>query len=245
VGDFPALEAWPGNLWLVRGLPGPAYVPVPDPTRREGRPVSGIADWLLNVPAPAAYALIAVLVFGEAAVFIGFVLPGETAVIIGGVLASTGRLSLSAVTVVVVVAAIVGDSVGFEVGRHLGPRMLASRLLRRHGHRATGAQTFLREKGGWAVFLGRFTAFLRAVMPGLAGTSRMPYPRFLAFNAAGALVWGVAVVLLGFFAGNSYDVVQRALGRGSAAVITVLVLAGLVLWHRRRRSTARSERAVD
>jgi len=208
--------------------------------------VSNIADWLLNVPAPAAYALIALLVFGEAAVFVGFVLPGETAVIIGGVLAASGRLSLTAVLVLVVAAAIAGDSVGFEVGRRVGPRLLAARPLHRHRHRVDRAQEFLRERGGWAVFLGRATAFLRAVMPGLAGTSRMPYPRFLFYNAAGAVVWGGGVTLLGYFAGNSYGVLEKALGRGSAALIAVFVVVGLLAWRRyRSRSTAQLELAND
>ena len=197
--------------------------------------MSGVATWFFDVPAPAAYVLIAVLVFAEAAVFVGFVLPGETAVILGGVLAASGRLSLPAVMALVVVAAILGDSVGFEVGRHLGPRILASRPLRRHEPALAAAQRFLREKGGWAVFLGRFTAFLRAVMPALAGTSRMHYPRFLAYNAAGGLVWGVGVVLLGFFAGNSYAAAQKALGRSSALGIAVIVVTALILWLRHRR----------
>ena len=193
-----------------------------------------IADWLLTVPAPAAYAVIAALVFAEAAVFVGFVLPGETAVILGGVLAANGRLSLPVVMVLVVVAAIVGDSVGFEVGRHFGPRVLASRPLRRHQRALLGAQRVLRERGGWAVFLGRFTAFFRAVMPGLAGTSRMPYPRFLAFNAAGAVVWGGGVALLGYFAGTSYAAAEHALGQGSAALIAVFLVLGLLAWRRYR-----------
>ena len=196
--------------------------------------MSSVADWLLSIPAPAAYALIATLVFSEAAVFVGFVLPGETAVIVGGVLAATGRLSLTALIVLVVAAAILGDSVGFEVGRHFGPRVLASRPLRRHEHRVAGAQRFLRDRGGWAVFLGRFTAFLRAVMPGLAGTSQMPYARFLAYNAAGALVWGGGVAVLGFFAGNSYEAAQQAMGRGSAVLIAVVVVVGLLVWRRHR-----------
>jgi membrane protein DedA with SNARE-associated domain len=193
-----------------------------------------IADWLLAVPAPAAYAVIAALVFAEAAVFVGFVLPGETAVILGAVLAANGRLSLPVVMVLVVAAAIVGDSVGFEVGRHFGPRVLASRPLRRHQRALSGAQRVLRERGGWAVFLGRFTAFFRAVMPGLAGTSRMPYPRFLAFNAAGAVVWGGGVALLGYFAGTSYAAAERALGQGSAALIAVFLVLGLLAWRRYR-----------
>ncbi len=197
--------------------------------------MSGIVHWLQAVHGPVAYAVIAALVFGEAAVFLGFVLPGETAVVIGGVLAATGRLQLSLLLVVVVAAAVVGDTVGYEVGRQLGPRVLASRPLRRHEHRMEGAQNFLRRRGGMAVFLGRFTAFLRAVMPGLAGTSRMPYGRFLVFNAAGGIVWGIGVALLGFFAGNSYQAAENTLGRTSAIVLAAVVVIGLLVWHRRRR----------
>lgn len=120
---------------------------------------------LLALPAGLAVALIAVLVFAEAAVFVGFVLPGETAVLIGGVLASTGRISLPLLLVVVVVAAVAGDSVGYKVGRRFGPRLLGWRLLRPHQHRIGEARDFLRRRGGCAVLLGRFTAFLRAVTP--------------------------------------------------------------------------------
>lgn len=195
------------------------------------------APQVLALPAGLAYVLIAALVFGEAAVFIGFVLPGETAVILGGVLAANHRLSLTALLIVVVVSAILGDSVGYEVGRHLGPRALEWRLLQRHRKRIDRAREFLRERGGWAVFLGRFTAFLRAVTPGLAGVSRMPYPRFLAFNAAGGAFWGIGVALLGYTAGASYSKVESTLGRGSAVLTVVVVLAGLVAWrvHRRRQ----------
>lgn len=84
------------------------------------------------------------------------------------------------------------------------------------------------------MFLGRFTAFLRAVMPGLAGTSRMPYRRFLLYNAIGAVVWGGGVALLGYFAGTSYAAVERILGGSSTALVTVFVLAGLLAWRRYR-----------
>ncbi len=202
-----------------------------------------LVDRLLGVPPVVAYLLIGALVFSEAAIFVGFVLPGETAVVLGGVLASSGRLSLPWLLVLVVVAAVVGDTVGYEVGKHAGPRVLRSRLLRRHQQRLDGARDFLRRRGGTAVFLGRFTAFLRAVMPALAGVSRMPYPRFLAFNAAGGLVWGVGVALLGYFAGASYARVETALGRGSAILLGIILVGGLLVWHRHRR--ARQDKTVS
>jgi len=201
--------------------------------------MSGVVEHLTALSGPVALAVIGALVFGEAAVFVGFVLPGETAVLLGGVLAGTGRLSLTLLLVVVIATAVVGDSVGYEVGRHFGPRLLASRPLERHAGRILGAQTFLRERGGWAVLLSRLTAFLRAVMPGLAGSSRMPYGRFLVFNALGGVLWGGGVVLLGYFAGNSYERVEGVLGKASAGVIAVLLVAAFVVWRvRRRRSSS-------
>lgn len=200
-----------------------------------------LVDYLLAVPAPLAYALIAALVFAEAALFVGFVLPGETAVLFGGVLASTGHLSLALLLVLVVGAAVLGDSVGFEVGRKLGPRLLDVRPLRKHRDRLESAQGYLRRRGGRAVVLGRWTAFLRAVMPALAGASRMHYPTFLTFNAAGGLVWGVAVSLIGFFAGASYEKAATLLGRTSAVILGMVLVALVVAFIRHRKH---SERAV-
>ena len=207
--------------------------------------MSGLLDGLLSAPPALVYLLVGLLVFGEAAVFAGFVLPGETAVVLGGVLASRGEIDLPALVVLVVLCAIVGDSVGYEVGRHLGPRVLAWGPLRRHEHRLGRARSFLRERGGSAVFLGRWTAFLRAVMPGLAGVSRMPYRRFLVWNAIGGLAWGTTFCLVGYLAGNSYEVVASRIGTGGALVTAGLVVVALVVWHvrRRRREGADEESA--
>ena len=201
--------------------------------------MSGVIAHLLSLPAPWAYATIAALVFAEAALFVGFVLPGETAVLIGGLLAATGHLSLPTLLLLVVLAGVVGDSVGFEVGRWLGPRILDLRVLRRHRTRLEGARTYLRQRGGRAVVLGRWTALLRAMTPALAGASSMSYRRFLAFNVIGGLVWGTGVTLLGYLAGDSYDLVAKTLGRTSAVVVALLLVVGLVMWHRRRRGNGR------
>jgi len=105
-------------------------------------------------------------------------------------------------------------------------------------HRQEGlrrAQEALRNNGGRAVFLARFTAFLRAVMPGLAGTARMPYRRFLAFNAAGGLVWASGFTMLGYAAGASYRTVEKVAGRASEIILAVVVVAVIALVIRRRR----------
>jgi membrane protein DedA with SNARE-associated domain len=192
--------------------------------------MTGLLDHLLNVRGPLVYMLVAAIVFAEDALFVGFVIPGETAAVLGGVIASRGHVSYPLIAAVVVLAAIVGDTVGYEVGRHLGPRIIAVNVLARHRERLASAQEFLRRRGGAAVFLGRFVAFFRAVMPALAGASRMYYPRFLAFNAAGGLVWGIGFTLLGFLAGNSYTRIEKAVGRDAAVAVAVIVVGALVVW---------------
>lgn len=201
--------------------------------------MTGLVERLLNVPSGVIYAVVAVLVFAEDAIFVGFVIPGETAAVIGGVAASRDRVSLVAMVLIVVAAAIIGDSVGYEVGRIVGTRLLDARLLESHRERVRSAQDLLARRGGAAVFLGRFIAFFRAMMPALAGSSRMSYGRFLTFNAAGGIVWGVTFVLVGYLAGNSYETVAKNVGRGVAAAIAALVVVILVGWRvRRRRSNA-------
>lgn len=200
--------------------------------------MSHLMPVLTSVPAPWAYALVGALVFAEAALFVGFVLPGETAVLLGGAMAASGRLSLPGLILVVVGAAIVGDTVGYEVGRHAGPRLLDSRPLRRHRDRLEAARTRLREKGGASVFASRFTALLRAVMPALCGMSRMPYRRFLLYNAAGGIVWGAGVTVLGYLAGRSYHRVETSLGGFGALLLLLFLGAGVLAWHRGRRKRA-------
>lgn len=197
--------------------------------------MSGLLNRLLELHGPLVYALVSLLVFAEDALFIGFVLPAETAAVLGGVAASLGHVSLPMIALVVVAAAIIGDSVGYEVGRHLGPRLRHTRLLRRHDQRLDHARDLLAKRGGTAVFAGRFVAFFRATMPALAGAAGMPYLRFLAFNAAGGLVWGVGVVLLGYLAGNSYAVVERTAGHAVALPVAALALIVAVVWRVRHR----------
>ncbi|HEY2297873.1 MAG TPA: DedA family protein [Jatrophihabitans sp.] len=196
-----------------------------------------LIDRLLDLRGAMVYLIVAAIVFAEDALFVGFVIPGETAAVLGGVIASRGHVSYPLIAVTVVLAAVVGDTVGYEVGRHLGPRIIDSKPLAKRRERIGSAQDFLRRRGGSAVFLGRFVAFFRAVMPALAGASRMFYPRFLAYNAAGGIIWGVGFTLLGFLAGNSYKQIEKTVGRGAAFAVAGIVIVGFIVWrvraHRR------------
>ncbi len=200
--------------------------------------VSAIIDPLLTFRGWPAYAVVGGLAFAEAAVFVGFVLPGETAVILGGVLAYRHSVSLFVMLGVVVLAAIVGDSVGYEVGRHFGDRILSAKIFRKHQAAIATGKDRLHRLGGRAVFVGRFTAFLRAVMPGMAGTVKLPYPTFLAWNAAGGILWGAGFTLLGYLAGASYTKLEKYANILSWVVLGVVVaLVAWWVWRRRRKPT--------
>ena len=196
---------------------------------------------LARVSGPVALLLIAALVFGETALFLGFVIPGETAAVLGGVLASRGRVSLPLLVVVVVVAAVMGPLVGYEIGRHLGGRLIAARRMRPVAAGMDRAQGVLHRRGGLAVLLGRFVAVLRALMPAVAGTTRMRYRTFLIYNVLGGIIWGVGYCLLGYAAGSAYAAIERTVGTGVAIVLAVVVLAAVAFWairrHRRERAT--------
>ncbi len=204
--------------------------------------IGSLVDQILSAPTWLVLLVVGLLVFAEDAIFVGFVLPGETAAILGGVAASLGHVPLPAVIAVVIIAAIVGDTVGYEIGRAVGPKVLNARAFAKHRSRIEEAERFLAGRGGWAVFLARWVAFLRAVMPALAGVARMRYLTFLTFNAAGGILWGAASVTLGYVAGASYARVEKTLGRDAAIAVAAIVVVAVVVWEvRRRRRAAREE----
>jgi membrane-associated protein len=203
--------------------------------------INSLVNTVLGAPPWLVYVLVGLVVFAEDALFVGFVLPGETLAIIGGVTASLGHTHLSVILLIVVLAAIVGDSVGFEIGRLFGPKIMAHRFFDKRRKRLDSAQDFLRRRGGAAVFLGRWTAFFRAVMPALAGLSRMKYRVFLPWNAAGGIAWGSTMVVAGYLAGESYHRVEKWLGRGAAIIVAIIVLVAIAVWAvRRHRQEARA-----
>ena len=200
-----------------------------------------ITHEVLSAPTWLVLLVVGLVVFAEDAIFVGFVVPGETVALLGGVAASIGHVPLAAVLVVVIAAAIIGDSVGFEVGRHLGGRVVRLKAFDKHRDRIDSAQDFLGRRGGAAVFLGRWTAFLRAVIPALAGMSKMHYPTFLRWNAAGGIAWGAVVVTAGYLAGQSYAKVETWLGRGAGIAVAAIAVVAFVVWQVRRNRAEATE----
>lgn len=196
-------------------------------------------DWLQRIGEQAGawlYLIAGGLAFAEAAILVGVVLPGEIALLVAGFAAHQGWIALWPMVGVAIAAAILGDSVGYEVGRQIGPWLRGSRLGRRIGQDRWGkAEDFLHRHGGKAVLLGRFTALLRALTPGVAGAARLPYLRvFLPWNVAGAVVWGGGCVLLGYGFSASLAAVGRYLAWGPIVLIVVVLVVYLLV--RRRRA---------
>ena len=187
-----------------------------------------IDGWLASY----GYVVVFLLVMAES---IGIPVPGETALIGAALYAgSTHKLEIGLVIAVAIAGAIIGDNIGFSLGRYGG-----ARLLLRHGHRIRldegrlkiGIWLF-RRHGGKVVFWGRFVSILRTYAAFLAGTNRMEWPRFLVFNAAGAIVWATVF-------GVSYYVFGSALRRLSTAIDVTLgvvgsaVLVAFLVWSKR------------
>jgi undecaprenyl-diphosphatase len=187
--------------------------------------IASIADRILGLHGWAAVAVVFALPALESSAFVGFVFPGEIGVLLGGVLAYQHKVSLPAVLVAGIAGAIVGDSVGYEVGKRWGRQLLhgtVGRVVK--AHHLERAERYLATRGGKAVFFGRFTAALRVLIPGLAGMSGLEYRTFLAYNAAGGTLWAGAFVVAGYAAGGSWRQVEHVAGRAS---IVLLLLGAL------------------
>jgi membrane protein DedA with SNARE-associated domain len=168
----------------------------------------------------------------------GLWLPGETALIAAAVYAANGHLSITAVIVVAMVAAIIGDNIGYWLGREGGRRLLYHyEASRRFADRVLPpAERFFERHGGKAVFLARFFGGLRVTGAWMAGITRMEWWRFLLWNAAGGIVWAVGVSLLAYYAGKAAADALAHYGvyAGIAlGIVFVLTIAGLHVWKRR------------
>lgn len=192
--------------------------------------MSSVLDIAAGLVSPWAYVVLGLLAAAESAAFVGLAVPGETAMLLGGFLAFQGRVNLGVMMVTGAAGAVVGDSIGYQIGRLFGEPLKRSRLGRRVGEdRWAKGEAYLRAKGGRAVFVGRFVGLLRALVPALAGMSRMPYRTFLPWNVAGGLIWAPGFVLLGYLAGGSYRQVERAAGRAGLLLLALVVVVGAVV----------------
>jgi membrane protein DedA with SNARE-associated domain len=172
----------------------------------------------------------------------GLWVPGETALIAAGVYAAKGKLSITAVIIVASAGAIIGDNIGYWLGREGGRRLIYRyRWLARQADRIMPrAERFFEKHGPKAVFFARFFGGVRVTGAWMAGITRMPWWKFLVWNALGGVVWATGVGLISFFAGKAVaDAIARYGAYGGIAIGALLVLV-VVAFHlmRRRAETA-------
>jgi membrane-associated protein len=205
-----------------------------------------LTDAILHLAGPLVLVAVFALPALEASTLLGIVVPGELALVLGGLLAHQGRVPLVAAVVAGAAGAVAGDTVGYAIGRRVGERLLAHlprRLIR--PRQVERAKALVRRLGGRAVFAGRFTAALRALVPGLAGVAGVPYPTFAAWNLAGGVLWATGFVLLGFAAGRAWRTAERFAGGAGLVVLGAIVVAAAVALVRRRRPGHRGRPAPD
>lgn len=194
-----------------------------------------MTQYLLDLAARAGHWAYLVMFLGamlESAAFLGLLVPGESLVLLAGFLCAQGVLHTDVLMVVVASGAVLGDSIGYQLGRSLGRPGLV-RFGSRFGltaQRIDRADQFFERHGGKSIFLGRFVGFARALVPFLAGSSRMPYRQFLPYNVAGAVAWTIVIVSLGYFLGASWQAASKWIGRASAILGAALLLALVIAW---------------
>jgi membrane protein DedA with SNARE-associated domain len=182
---------------------------------------------ILSLIATYGYIVVFLIVLAESA---GVPLPGETSLLVGGALAATGSLWLPGVILAAALGAILGDTAGYWIGRTYGLT-----LIRRHGRlfrfdekKLAQAEAFFARHGEKTIFFGRFVPVGRIFSAVLAGVSRMRYPRFLLWNAAGGIVWALLVGSLGYIFGRQLPLIESIV-RQFGVVLLVVVILGLAM----------------
>jgi membrane protein DedA with SNARE-associated domain/membrane-associated phospholipid phosphatase len=199
-----------------------------------GTTVLDVVAWLGQLPPALVYLVGAALVFAETGLLIGLALPGEITLIAVGFVASLGTVDPYVAAGLLVIAGLGGDALAFAEGRRYGPRLRASRAGRWVGVDRWGrAEALLRRHGGRAIFVGRYVAFARTLLPRLCAIGGLPYQRFAGWDALGVLTQVTSGLLIGYLAGGSYQLATELLGRATGAfLLLVLVLVGLVVFGR-------------
>ncbi len=175
-------------------------------------------------------ALIAAIIFGESGMMIGFFFPGDTLLFSAGILAATGKLGLIPTIIVIALAAIAGDNVGYHIGNKLGRRLFRKPdgVVFRKEY-IDKAEAFYEKHGSKTMLVAHFIPVIRAFAPVTAGAGKMPYAQYVFFDAIGDTAWTVAMVLLGYFVGSRIPGVEKLIDPLLIAIVVIFLAP--TLWH--------------
>lgn len=165
-----------------------------------------VSSWLEGASVLTFLLIVGTIVFAESGLLIGFFLPGDTLLFTVGFFAAQGNIPLAAALAVIFFAAVVGDNVGYTIGRKLGPRLFKKKngLIFRQEYIAR-AETFYEKHGGKTIIMARFVPIVRTFAPMVAGVGKMPRKKFVIYNVVGGAIWTGLIVMLGFWLGRLVD----------------------------------------
>jgi membrane-associated protein len=174
--------------------------------------------------------LIAAIIFGESGMFIGFFFPGDTLLLTAGVFAAQGKLSLASVILVVALAAIAGDNVGYHIGKRYGRQLFRKPdgLIFRQEY-VQRAERFYERFGSRTMLIAHFVPVVRTFVPPVAGVAKMDYPKFVVFDAIGDTAWAIIVTLIGYWFGTKIPNLDHYIVL--AVVAVVFITLGPTVYH--------------
>lgn len=210
--------------------------------------VTDVLEWLQALPQPALVAATGGLVLAECTIGLGFIAPGETGLLVAAVTVnSVPRFLL--LWLVVTVCAGIGDSIGYFIGRRFGPKLRETKLIQKYGTEGWDKATdILRRRGAWAVFFARFMPVVRTLTPAAAGTSGLPYRKFLPAVVAGAACWSALHIGIGAALGEAAKRIEGALSTGGLVLLGVVVVGGLIMHtvkKRKKKAAVAEEPALE
>ncbi len=185
----------------------------------------------------AGYVGLTLIIFTETGLLLGFFLPGDSLLVTAGLLASDPAFGLNVwlLGLILTVAAIVGDTVGYGIGAASGPRIFTREdSLLFHKKHLLRAQAFYERHGGKTVILARFMPIVRTFAPVVAGVGKMPYRSFLLFNVVGGIAWVWSMLLIGYILGRTVPAVAQHIEKVILVVIFLSILPGIIGWWRER-----------
>jgi len=186
------------------------------------------------------YLVLFLIIFAETGLVVTPFLPGDSLLFVAGTLAAAGGMDIGLLIVLLCIAAILGDSVNYAIGKHVGDRMVKSGRFVRQEH-VDRTHAFYEKYGGKTIVIARFVPIVRTFAPFVAGIGKMDYGRFLLFNVTGGILWVVSLTTAGYFFGN-LPVVKDNLSLVVLGIVIASIMPAVIEYVRHRRAAA-AERA--
>ena len=182
------------------------------------------------------YIALAIIVFVETGLMVGFFLPGDSLLVTAGLFAAKGDLNIVTLNVLLMVCAIVGDATGYLIGRKLGPALFRKEdsLLFKKKH-LMATHEFYEKHGGKTIILARFVPVIRTFAPVVAGMANMPYRKFAVFNIIGGIGWVFTMTMIGYLLVTLFPATEKHIETVIIVVVLVSILPAVIEWWRQRR----------